>query len=290
MYEDHAVDAGLIYYYWIKSVSTSGVSDFSEVETGLRTLEVIATAGLNGTITPSGIVALSSGDSTNFVISPNLYFYIDDVLTNGVSVGAVSSFNWINVTAPGTIEAVFAEELATNNVPLWWLASYGYTNDFDLAALGNQDGDTLITWEEYFEGTSPNDEDSDDDSVHDGMEVVLAPLGFVNGASDTNLLAIIEDNASILGVFTTSEVNAAIAQGEANVMNDPGSYGLYTPDALLDLGVGDIGGDVSNGVIELSVQLWQSEDLSTWTNAGDEMLWQLPVDAEKKFYRIRVEE
>ncbi|VGO15912.1 hypothetical protein PDESU_04501 [Pontiella desulfatans] len=288
-YEDSLSAAGVTYYYWVKSVGVGGTSDFSEPDSGFSALELIAGAGPNGSISPTGTVVVSYGGSTNFVITAEPYFHIEEVKTNDVSVGAVSGVLWSNIVAPGTIHATFAPDLATNNVPHWWLASFGYTNDFDQAALGNQDGDTLLTWEEYFQGTSPNDEDTDNDTVFDGMEVALADLGFVNGVSDTNLLALIQNYADVLGVFTSAELNAAIAQGEANVTNAPGSYGLYTPEALLDLGVGDIGLQVSNGVAELSVQLWQSEDLNIWTNAGGEVEWQLPVDAEKKFYRVRAE-
>jgi hypothetical protein len=54
-----------------------------------------------------------------------------------------------------SIAAVFTENLATNSVPEWWLAQYGWTNHFDQAALGDSDLDGLLAWEEFLAGTNP---------------------------------------------------------------------------------------------------------------------------------------
>jgi hypothetical protein len=45
--------------------------------------------------------------------------------------------------------------MATNSVPAWWLAQYGWTNNFDLAALGDADADGMATWQEYHAATDP---------------------------------------------------------------------------------------------------------------------------------------
>jgi hypothetical protein len=44
---------------------------------------------------------------------------------------------------------------ATNGVPVWWLATFGWTADYDDAALGDQDGDKSFTWAEWIAGTDP---------------------------------------------------------------------------------------------------------------------------------------
>lgn len=52
--------------------------------------------------------------------------------------------------------AVLEIGMATNGVPAWWLASHGLTNtSWDAAALDDQDGDTMATWEEYAADTVP---------------------------------------------------------------------------------------------------------------------------------------
>ncbi len=53
------------------------------------------------------------------------------------------------------------KEITAQGVPMAWLASYGLTNDPpDIAAAGDQDGDGMLTWQEYIAGTSPVDEQS----------------------------------------------------------------------------------------------------------------------------------
>ena len=61
---------------------------------------------------------------------------------------------------PRSVAAVFGENLAAQGTPEWWLADYGWTNDFDAAALADQDGDGHRTWEEYIAGTVPTNRGS----------------------------------------------------------------------------------------------------------------------------------
>ena len=67
-----------------------------------------AMAGQGGTISPSGRVSVTEGGSQSFYITPDYGYYIVDVLVDGVSVGAVNSYTFYNVTANHTIYAVFA--------------------------------------------------------------------------------------------------------------------------------------------------------------------------------------
>jgi hypothetical protein len=68
---------------------------------------ITATAGENGTITPSGEIAVADGGSKIFVIAANENYQVDDVLVDGTSVGAVSGYTFSNVTSNHTIEATF---------------------------------------------------------------------------------------------------------------------------------------------------------------------------------------
>ncbi|MEM7572345.1 MAG: malectin domain-containing carbohydrate-binding protein [Bacteroidota bacterium] len=68
---------------------------------------ITATATGNGSISPSGAVAVAPGGDQSFTITPDAGFEISDVLVNGSSVGSVNSFDFINVQADATIEAVF---------------------------------------------------------------------------------------------------------------------------------------------------------------------------------------
>jgi Glycosyl hydrolase family 48/Secretion system C-terminal sorting domain/Divergent InlB B-repeat domain len=70
-------------------------------------LVITASAGTNGTISPTGAVSVASGTNKTFTITPNAGFQIDAVLVNGTSVGAVATYTFTNVIANQTISATF---------------------------------------------------------------------------------------------------------------------------------------------------------------------------------------
>jgi hypothetical protein len=69
---------------------------------------ITASAGANGSITPSGAVSVASGESQTFTITPDPHYHVADVLVDGSSVGAVPSFTFTGVVANHTISASFA--------------------------------------------------------------------------------------------------------------------------------------------------------------------------------------
>ena len=71
---------------------------------------ITATAGSNGSITPSGAVTVTDGADQTFTITPNKGYQIANVLVDGKSVGAVSSYTFQDVTADHTIYATFVKE------------------------------------------------------------------------------------------------------------------------------------------------------------------------------------
>jgi len=72
-----------------------------------KTYTIAASAGENGTISPSGDVTVGCGETQIFVISPNPCFTVEDVLVDRVSVGAVTSYTFNDVQDNHTIEAAF---------------------------------------------------------------------------------------------------------------------------------------------------------------------------------------
>ena len=81
---------------------------FTITQQGTATYFITATAGTGGSISPSGPVVVNRGASQNFTITANTDYVIADVKADGVSVGAVSSYTFSNVTANYTIEASFS--------------------------------------------------------------------------------------------------------------------------------------------------------------------------------------
>jgi hypothetical protein len=74
---------------------------------------ITSSADSNGLISPSGDVSVTSGADQSFSISPNSGYQISDVLVDGSSVGAVSSYSFTGVAAAHTISAVFSAQPAT---------------------------------------------------------------------------------------------------------------------------------------------------------------------------------
>lgn len=69
-----------------------------------------ASAGTGGKISPSGKVSVTRGGSKTFTITPDNGYTVADVLVDGKSVGAVTSYTFEKVTAAHTIAASFKAE------------------------------------------------------------------------------------------------------------------------------------------------------------------------------------
>jgi mannose/cellobiose epimerase-like protein (N-acyl-D-glucosamine 2-epimerase family) len=89
----------------------SGVGGKLKVTFGFTqpvTHTITASAGIGGTITPSGAISVAEGSSQSFAIAPSNGYRINDVLVDGVSVGTVNTYTFSSVAADHTIAAEFA--------------------------------------------------------------------------------------------------------------------------------------------------------------------------------------
>ena len=99
------------------SVGAVGTYTFSNVQAnhtisatfaqGAATNTITATSGANGSVTPAGVQTVAIGGSQTYNITPNNGFVVADVLVDGASVGAVTSYPFTNVTTNHTISATF---------------------------------------------------------------------------------------------------------------------------------------------------------------------------------------
>ena len=74
----------------------------------LKSYTFTASVNEGGTIEPEGEVALNIGTAQTFTFTPQIGYYLSDLLVDGVSVGAVTTYTFENVTSNHTIRAVFA--------------------------------------------------------------------------------------------------------------------------------------------------------------------------------------
>jgi hypothetical protein len=109
---------------------------------GRATYTIIASAGAGGSLAPSGATEVSAGGSQVFTITASTGYHVADVVVDGVSVGALASYTFSNVTSTHTLAAFFASDTFTIAVavagdvaggsvsPVTQTVSYGDTASF----------------------------------------------------------------------------------------------------------------------------------------------------------------
>jgi hypothetical protein len=89
------------------SIQVTGITNLPTFQIAEPTFAIVASAGAGGSISPSGTVTLPYNGSQSFTITPDPGHVILDVLVDGVSQGAISSYAFTNVTVGHTITATF---------------------------------------------------------------------------------------------------------------------------------------------------------------------------------------
>ncbi|MFA5375475.1 MAG: NosD domain-containing protein [Dehalococcoidia bacterium] len=135
----HVYSAGT---YTVKLTIANSANSDDEIKTdyitvAIPTYTITASAGAHGSIDPSGSVVVNSGDSQSFSIAADSGYHVADVLVDGGSVGAVTSYEFTGVTAAHTISASFAE-----TVPDWDLNGDHICNIGDVVVIGLHWGQT----------------------------------------------------------------------------------------------------------------------------------------------------
>lgn len=120
------------------------------------------------------------------------------------------------------------------------------------------DNDGLTNTEEEGYGSNPWKSDTDGDGFGDKLEV------------DHNWNPTVSDQWAVdyIGANGTD-------------------FGLYSSNAVLDVAVGQVALGIEGATARLRLQMEKSDDLVTWTNAGDAVEWTMNVDGDKKFLRVR---
>ncbi|MBN1676131.1 MAG: VCBS repeat-containing protein, partial [Kiritimatiellae bacterium] len=121
---DYTVQYGALTGYTTPGSQTQAVTDgMPTAFTGnytIITYLITATAGSGGSITPAGNVSVEHGSSRTFTITADPHYHVSGVRVDGVSVGAVPSYTFVNVVAGHAIDATFAIDLHTLDVISAW--------------------------------------------------------------------------------------------------------------------------------------------------------------------------
>src|SRR5205085_1315425 len=73
----------------------------------IDTNPIVASSGANGSVAPAGTTNVGFAGSQTFTITPTPHYHVLDVLADGSSVGAVTSYTFSNVTGSHTIDVSF---------------------------------------------------------------------------------------------------------------------------------------------------------------------------------------
>lgn len=119
---------------WTKNSSGSGSGGG-----GGSTLHytISASAGTGGSISPSGNVSVTSGSSKTFSVKADSGYAIEDVLVDGKSVGAVSSYTFKNVKKAHTISVTFEKKAVSPENPFVDVPDDAYYRDAVIWASEN---------------------------------------------------------------------------------------------------------------------------------------------------------
>ncbi|MGN8896668.1 S-layer homology domain-containing protein [Flavonifractor sp. HCP28S3_F3] len=163
---------------------------------GTTRYTIKAEAGEGGSISPSGSVQVTAGADRTFTITPGADYQIADVLVDGESVGAVSSYTFKNVRANHTIQAVFEAkeqilEPDETGVSDWLNTTdhNAYMNGYDTGSFGPNDNMTRAEAAQLFYNLLLNKNvtvtvsftDVPSDAWYSKAVNVLASLGMLNG-------------------------------------------------------------------------------------------------------------
>ncbi|MEK6699124.1 MAG: hypothetical protein AABZ10_08800 [Nitrospirota bacterium] len=193
----------------------------------INTYAITATAGLGGSISPSGAVSATYGASQTFTMTPDVGYLILDVLVDGVSVGAVSTYTFTDVTADHTIKAIFSSTLTVTK-------SGTGSGTITSSPAGINCGTTCTA--EYMQGTIITlTATPDAGMIFDGWSgggcSGTASTCTVTLSADTTVTATFTmGHASIAGVYyhTVQKAYDAAADGAAILVRD-----MTLPESLL---------------------------------------------------------
>ena len=171
----------------------------------------------------------------------------------------------------------------------------------------DSDSDSLSDYDEiHTYSTEPNDTDSDDDSLFDSIEI---SLGTNPNSSDTDGDGISDAYESNTGTYaseTDTGTDPLAADSSGDGLSDGFAVGGgFDPtvnysyllsgsirlEEVRDLRPGSILIEVQNGQANLTLNLQESTDLNTWTDAAGASI-QIPINAEEgtKFFRFALPE
>jgi predicted small lipoprotein YifL len=156
--------------------------------------------GANGTISPATVQTVNYGSNITFTFTPSTGYFVSNVQVDGGSVGAPTSYTFVNVTANHTISVAFlqGQHIITATAGAGGtinsggiIVSSGTSQQF----LVNDGGNRAFT-------ITPNSGYSITSVLVDGVATALNPYTFTNVTTDHSISATFSINSYALTVNT----------------------------------------------------------------------------------------
>ncbi|MCL4275995.1 MAG: S-layer homology domain-containing protein [Anaerolineales bacterium] len=153
---------GFVFDFWSGACTGSGacqvIMDADKTvtahfsESSANQFTITASAGANGSISPSGAVIVAQGGSQAFSMLPDAGYQVADVLVDGVSAGPVTNYAFNDVQANHSISVSF--ETIANRPPVitegeqigTTVSKNAYPNKFSLTLNATDPDGDPITW------------------------------------------------------------------------------------------------------------------------------------------------
>lgn len=211
-----------------------------------------ATAGTGGSISPSGIRTVTENKSITFTITADQGYLIEDVLVDGMSVGAVNTYTFTAVSANHTIEAKFVHDCPSKPF-----------TDVDTTQWYHEGIDYVLT-SGLFNGTSATTFEPDSAMTRSMLVTVLHRLEGVPAASSGNPFA---DVAA--GTWYTDAI-AWAAENDIVKGYDADTFGPNDPITREQMAA-----VLYRYASYKGYNLTTSNDLDAFADAGDVSAWAL---------------
>lgn len=161
--EPGETNAGAVAEYTFVDIQTNHTLDAYFTNTcGLT----VTTSG-EGLVSYEGTTTLDVGDVIVLGISADTHAHIENITINNCQMGGIVQTNrltdltlsWNPIGQDMAVHVDFSENIWAGGTPETWLTGfYSPTNDYEMVALLDTDGDGFKTWEEFLVGTDPTND------------------------------------------------------------------------------------------------------------------------------------
>jgi uncharacterized protein YjdB len=218
MVQDVLVDGisvGAVSSYTFANVVANHTISASFAAVPLQTFMITPTAGANGSISPFGMVMPTTGASSTFTMTPNPGYEVADVLVDGVSIGATTSYTFVNITADHSISVTFRLLPALTSINITPATSsviVAGTKQFTATLLDQYGAPfaTPISWSSNNTAVATVNQSGLASAASPGSATIMASAGGMNATAQLTVTA-----APVISAIAVSPATSSVLAGNS---------------------------------------------------------------------------